>query len=106
MPHRLVLGLFLLSSWVALLQAQVNASLSGRIEDSSNAAIGGATVIVTNTETGATRVATTDDTGAYQVLSVPVGPYQVKVEKAGFKTEVRNGINLEVGRSAVVNLQL
>ena len=57
-------------------------------------------------ETGATRVVTTDDAGNYRVLSLPLGPQEVKAEKKGFKAVVRTGINLAVGQEAVVNLRL
>ena len=69
-------------------------------------AIPGATVTVKTVETGATRTATTDETGAYRVVSVPVGPQEVRAEKTGFKTAVRLGINLAVGQEAVANLRL
>src|SRR5258708_309926 len=53
-------------------RAQVSASFSGRIDDPSGAAIPGANVTVTSSETGATRGVTTDETGNYRVLSLPV----------------------------------
>ena len=86
--------------------AQMSAALSGKIEDSSNALIPSATVTVTNLETGATRTVTSDEAGNYRVLSLPVGRYQIKVEKAGFKARVQSGINLVVSQQAIVNLSL
>ena len=44
--------------------------------------------------------------GNFRVLSLPLGPQEVKAEKTGFKAEVRTGINLEVGQEGVVNLRL
>jgi hypothetical protein len=85
---------------------QVTATVSGRVEDASGAAVGGATVTVKSTETGATRTVTTDENGNYRVLSVPVGAQEVRAEKPGFKSAVRNGINLAVAQEAVVNLSL
>src|SRR5256886_1606729 len=38
--------------------------------------------------------------------SVPVGPYEVTAEKAGFKQQVRRGLNLSVGQEAIVDLTL
>src|ERR1035437_4494012 len=96
--------LFVASSQLA--SAQVSASISGKIEDPSGAAISGAAVTVTSLETGAARAATADEGGNYRVLSLPVGRYEVKVEKEGFKAEVQSGINLVVGQQAVVNLKL
>ncbi len=86
--------------------AQVAASISGRVEDPSGAGANGATVTVTSLETGATRTVTTNETGNFRVLGLPVGRQEVKAEKQGFKAAVRTGINLEVGRDAVVDLRL
>ena len=54
-------------------RAQVTASVSGRVEDSSGAAVAGAALIVTSLETGAGRMVTTDAAGTYRVLLQPVG---------------------------------
>ena len=86
--------------------AQVSASIIGTVNDTSGAVVNGATITVKSQETGATRVVTTDDAGTFRVLSLPLGPQEVKAEKNGFKSVVRTGINLEVGQQAVVNLRL
>jgi hypothetical protein len=86
--------------------AQVAATISGRVEDATGAVVHGATITVKSLETGATRVVATDESGNFRVLSLPLGPQEVKVEKTGFKPLVRTGINLEVGQQAVVNLRL
>jgi hypothetical protein len=65
-----------------------------------------ATVSVTNLETGTTRTVATDGEGYYQVLSLPVGRYEVKAEKEGFSGALQSGIDLVVGQNAVVNLGL
>jgi len=84
----------------------VSGTVSGSVEDVSGAAVSGATVTVKSLETGVTRVVTTGPAGAYAVLSLPVGPLEVKAGKEGFKTTVRTGINLVVGQRAVVDLRL
>ena len=86
--------------------AQVTAAISGKIEDASGAAVPAATVTVTNLETGAARTLPADAAGDYRALSLPVGRYEVRAEKEGFKTEIQTGINLVVGQQAVVNLKL
>src|SRR5215470_1039867 len=86
--------------------AQVNATISGKVEDQTGATVGGAMVTVRSLETGATRIVTTDETGNYRVLSLPVGAQEVRGEKPGFRTAVRTGINLVVGQEAVVVLKL
>ena len=85
---------------------QVTAAITGRIEDASGATVKGSAVTVTNLETGAARAVTSDESGVYRAPSLPIGPYQVKAEKTGFKTELRRGIHLVVGQEAVVDLRL
>jgi Carboxypeptidase regulatory-like domain len=87
--------------------AQVStAAMTGNVVDSSGSAVAEATITVTNLETGTVRTATTDEGGYYQVLSLPVGRYEVKADKEGFSAAVQTGINLVVGQQAVVNLTL
>src|SRR5260221_11443079 len=86
--------------------AQVTASISGRAEDVAGAGIEGATVTVTSLETGVTRVVQTEPDGHYRVLSLPVGPQQIKAEKNGFRSAVRQGVELSIGQEAVVNFRL
>jgi hypothetical protein len=90
----------------APLQAQVSASISGRVVDVSGSPIGAATVTVKSLETDAVRVVTSNDNGAFEARSLPLGPQEIKIEKPGFKAAVRTGINLAVGQEAVLNLQL
>src|SRR3989475_2989221 len=89
-----------------LVWAQVTATISGKVEDASGAAVGGAIVAVKNLETAAIRTVTTDEMGNYRLLSLPVGSQEVRAEKPGFRAAVRTGISLAVGQEAVVNLKL
>src|SRR5882724_11056988 len=87
--------------------AQVNtAALSGTVTDASGSAVPGATVTATSSETSAAHTATTDDSGSYRLLSLPVGRYEIKAEKTGFKTAVQTGINLVVGQQGVINMSM
>lgn len=90
----------------SLMWAQVTGSISGIVQDTSGAAVPNATVTVRSLETGATRTILTGDIGSYRALSLPVGQYEIRAEKEGFKTAVRTGIDLVVGQAAAVNLNL
>ena len=102
----LLLGFTVFCASVSVAHAQFAQTISGRVQDAVGAAVSGATVTVKSLETAATRTTATDDTGNFRILSVSVGPQEVRTEKEGFKAAVRSGINLEVGQEAVVNLQL
>src|SRR4029077_15704034 len=103
---RLIAAAFAFAISASLAFAQVTGTISGRVEDSSGAAVGGAIVAVKNLETGATRTVTTDETGIYRALALPVGSQEVRAEKPGFRAAVHTGIDLAVGQQAVVNLKL
>src|SRR5262245_13573589 len=95
--------------WLLLaapLGAQVTGTISGMVEDASEAGISGATVTVISAETGAKRVVTTGETGGFKITALPIGAQQVEVEKAGFKKALRTGIDLSVGQDAVINVRL
>lgn len=83
------------------------ASITGRVSDPSGANVSGATVKVTNINTGATFDATTNDDGRFVVPSIlQVGIYKVEASKTGFKTGVSENIELRIGDVREVNLTL
>jgi hypothetical protein len=85
----------------------ITATLQGTIQDGTGAVISNASVAVVNTSTGVTSHAVSDAGGRFVVASLaPGGPYQITVEAAGFKTEVRSGINLAVNQVAEVPVTL
>ncbi len=59
-----------------------------------------------NQETGAIRSAATDSAGRYQLSALPVGHYEIRVEKSGFAGQIRTGIDLLVGQDASVDFVL
>lgn len=83
-----------------------NAAVLGTVRDSSSAAIPGVNVSTRNLDTGTVRIAITDSSGAYEILSLPPGPYDVEASTKGFKTEVRKGVLLTVGATVTVNFTL
>jgi hypothetical protein len=85
---------------------QVLGSISGFVRDPQAAAVAGATVSVTNSETGVVRTVTADERGSYRALSLPVGRYDVKSTMTGFRTTVRFGIDLAVAQDAVVDIDM
>jgi hypothetical protein len=88
------------------LAQKFTAQIRGTVTDQSSAVIAGAQVTIRNEETGLTRTTTTNATGSYAFPELPVGTYQVQVEFAGFKTEVKSKIALSVIDVRVVDFQL
>jgi hypothetical protein len=81
----------------SLCQAQsVRGTILGTVTDASGAVVHGAKVTATQTATGLTRTEITSDSGEYAIPQLPVGPYTIAVEQAGFKKTDRTGIELRV----------
>src|SRR5262249_22134050 len=84
----------------ALGWAQVTtATLYGIVQDQSGSVIAGAQITLTNDATAAVRQTTTDETGEFVFTALPVGAYTLKIEKQGFKTYVRTGIELAASQN-------
>ena len=81
-------------------------SVTGTITDTSGAAVPGATVTITNTETGLELTSVTDETGAYTVRNVPGGNYTLKASLQGFKEFVQTSIPVVVGGIVRINGKL
>src|SRR5438093_7074139 len=100
-----IVALIALATSLVLAQGAA-ATMSGVVHDGTGGVIPSVTVTIKHTETGLTRTVVTTENGAYRTPSLPVGAYEVMAEAAGFKKEVRSGINLVVAQEAVVNLTL
>ena len=83
-------------------QAQT-ASLTGTILDASSAGVPGAKVTATNEATATVRTANTDTTGTYSIPDLPVGAYDVTVEKQGFAVLRFTNILLTVAQNLTLN---
>ena len=80
--------------------------ITGKVIDPAGAEIAGAMVIITNTATNLRRAATTNGSGIYDAPALPPGNYSVRVEMKGFKSDVRNNIDLQVEQVANLNFTL
>ena len=89
-----------------LVQAQEDASLAGIVRDISGAGIADATVHVVSLETGKQRELLTDEEGRFLAVALPVGRYDLTVDKTGFRSEKRTGIVLVVGQREELDLTL
>ncbi|MGA8867363.1 MAG: carboxypeptidase regulatory-like domain-containing protein [Candidatus Sulfotelmatobacter sp.] len=80
--------------------------MSGKVTDQSGAAVSAASVTARNFDTSLARSTMTDQSGRYQLFALPVGRYEVLVEKDGFAEGIRTGIRLVVGQDASADLSL
>jgi hypothetical protein len=98
-----------LVAWLAFVAAPLAAHaqsqattgvIEGTVVDSSGGVLPGATVTLTNVETGFVREVVTDPDGRFRGLLLPLGGYRLTVSLTGFATYQREGIQLAVGQTA------
>lgn len=90
-----------------LVGAQQNTgSLSGTVSDLKAGTIPGATVTATHTDTGLKTETVSTEAGVYVFASLPVGLYEISVEKPGFKKLSRKNIEVRVAQRLALDLQL
>ena len=95
--------IFILSVSFAFAQ---NGAVSGHVADGSSAAVQGAKVSVTSTNTNQSAVVITNKDGYYQFPTLVPGSYVIHVNAQGFARETVEHIELEVGSSVQVNVKL
>jgi len=86
--------------------AQSTATLQGTVTDTSGGAVPAVAIHIKNLETGAERNLVTDEAGRFDAASLPVGRYEVRAEKPGFRSEVKTGISVVVGQREIADLVL
>jgi hypothetical protein len=106
---RLAAALLLLIAFVMPQTAhaqQVMAAITGKVTDPSGAAIGDAKVTATDTERGSTWTTSTNGDGVYDLPRVPIGTYNVKVERTGFEAAQQSKLTLVLNQVARLDFQL
>jgi hypothetical protein len=89
--------LFVLCGAAALPGQTGNASLSGRITDTTGAVMPGVQVSVRNVETNVAQTTVTTPEGRFSVTNLIPGEYAVTAQFQGFRTAEREGVVLRVG---------
>ena len=82
------------------------ASLGGTVSDPSGASVPETRITVRNLATGFTQSTVSGATGVYLFSRLPIGGYEMRVEKAGFGAFVQSGIRLTVDQMATQNVTL
>ena len=81
------------------------AIIAGTVTDTTGGVLPGATVTAVHDATGNTFFGVTNERGEFRIAA-RVGGYLLTVELPGFTTVTRSGLNLLVGQTARVNLQM
>ncbi len=99
----------ILSSLVAVsvLPAQIQTGrIVGTIYDPNKAVVPNAAVTVTNQATNVAWRATSSGIGGYVVPGLQPGVYDVGVIAPGFRTTVKTGVEMEVGKDLLLDMEL
>ena len=91
----------------ATTQAQfTEGAVVGTVTDPSGAVVAGATVEVTDVQTGTTTEVKTDSTGFYRALHLQFGTYRVTISAQGFSKTVLEGIPVTVNNTTRADAKL
>ncbi|MEO8130990.1 MAG: carboxypeptidase-like regulatory domain-containing protein, partial [Bryobacteraceae bacterium] len=82
------------------------AALEGEVRDASGASVAGATVTLSNLDTGYKHSQTTSADGYYRLSLVPVGRYQLSVEGPGFARYQQQPLQLNVSQTVRIEVVL
>jgi hypothetical protein len=111
-PQRILAAFVLTASFAACAgvagwsQTSGAGTINGSVMDPNKAVIPGATVTVTDVDTGVSHVYTTDSAGLYTAPFLLPGHYQVSATATNFGKVQANGINLLVGQTLTINLTM
>jgi hypothetical protein len=89
-----------------LLAQDPTGRIVGTVTDPAGAAVPDAKVTITNLKTGVVSPAGTDKDGFYQVLALPIGTYQVTINRDGFRKIVFDNQNLQINQTLRVDAKL
>jgi len=87
-------------------RAEVGGKITGVVKDQTGSAIPGATVVITNTQTGTKLTATTDQEGVFTFPVLSVGQYQVDVTSDAFQPYRNSRLVIDINSALVLDVTL
>ena len=101
----LAIAFFLVWSQFALGQ-QTLGSVNGTVTDASGAVVQGVAVKARSVATNLEVTATSKSDGSFSIADLPIGTYEVRFSKEGFKTDSHPEIIIQGNRTTTVNASL
>jgi len=96
----------LLVSANAVWAQEVTATITGTVTDSTGAAVAGATVTAKSVDRGTVFKDATNEVGIYRIAQLPVGNYDLRVEKEGFQAALFPSFTLVLNQVARIDVAL
>ena len=101
-----IVGSVLCLAAASVLAQQGTAAIVGRVADEQGAVLPGVAIVATNEATGVFREAVSGPAGTYSLSQLAPGTYRIVAQLAGFRTNERRGLILQVGTTMTMNLSL
>ena len=89
-----------------VVRADVTGSILGVVHDKSQAVVGGARIVATNTATNLTRDTASGPDGSYRLLALPAGTYKVTATAPGFQQFTTSDIDVKVNDQLRIDITL
>ena len=89
-----------------LLAQGTTGRIVGRVADPGGAVLSNVKVTLVNEGTNVSRDIKTNENGDYDFVEVPVGSYRLEFDSAGFKKNVRRGVNLDINQVLTLNMTM
>src|SRR5262244_3358953 len=103
--RRITLALALvLGCWLPATAQIQGGGITGIVKDQQGGVLPGATATLQGVD--ATRSFVTDASGTFRFLDLAPGPYKLTIALNGFRTLVRDGVIVEVGKNVELPLSL
>src|SRR5689334_3278527 len=103
---RVLLSFALLATTLAAQSSTGTATMVGAVTDTSGSTVPGAKITVTNADAGFVFTSVTTPEGTWYIPNLNPGSYQLRIEAAGFKTYVQNGIILRTAEQPRIDVNL
>jgi hypothetical protein len=107
LSRTVVCVLYLLTLFCVSSEAQQDlGSINGVVTDSTGGVVQQANVKVRNLATNVEESYSTKFDGSFNIVSLPIGTYEVSISKDGFQSEVHSSILVQAGLPTTVNASL
>jgi hypothetical protein len=92
--------------FIGAFQASPGAAITGRVTNTTGAPTADVEVQAINSETGVRFFARTNEEGLYQITNLSPGVYRLVLQKHGFRTVIKPGVELRVQDIFALNFEM
>ncbi|MDN3379858.1 MULTISPECIES: TonB-dependent receptor [unclassified Pseudoalteromonas] len=87
--------------------SNVDGSIKGVVvQQQTDAPLAGASVIITNEQNGYSKTLVVDKNGQFNLNSIPVGQYNIRIEQQGYQTSELKDVTIGIGKSSSLEIEM